>query len=83
MKKGLLREMKNKPDDRRDNVDKIEENIGHTIKNIEEAEEMIQITDDPNTKETLMEKNRRREEALNGMREEIRDEAIDKQNGYK
>lgn len=75
--------MKNKPDDRRDNVDKIEENIGYTIKNIEEAEEMIQITDDSNTKETLMEKNKRREEALNGMREEIRDEAIDKQNGYK
>lgn len=75
--------MKNKPDDRRDNVDRIEENIGHTIQNIEKAEEMIQITDDQKTKETLMEKNKRREEALNGMREEIRDEAIDKENGYK
>ncbi len=75
--------MKNKPDDRRDNVDRIEKNIGYTIQNIEKAEEMIEITDNQNTKEDLMEKNKRREEALNGMREEIRDEAIDKRNGYK
>jgi len=34
-------------------------------------------------KQTLKEKNERRKEALKGMREEIRDEATDKKNGYK
>ncbi len=33
-------------------------------------------------KETLIEKNQRRREALDGMREEIKDEARDKKNGY-
>lgn len=75
--------MKNKPDDRRDNVDRIQHNISNTIHNIELAEEMIAITDDEKTKNTLTEKNHRRREALNGMREEIKDEAIDKQKGYK
>ncbi|WP_303859879.1 small acid-soluble spore protein Tlp [Alkalibaculum bacchi] len=77
--------MKNKPkpDDRRDNVDKIEYNIGKTLQNIERANEMIDVTDDQNMKETLKEKNERRKDALKGMREEIRDEATDKKNGYK
>lgn len=77
--------MKNrpKPDDRRDNVDKIEYNIGKTLQNMERANEMIGVTDDQNMKQTLKEKNDRRREALKGMREEIRDEAIDKKNGYK
>ena len=77
--------MKNKPkpDDRRDNVDKIEYNIGKTLQNIERANEMIDVTDDQNMKQTLKEKNERRKDALKGMREEIRDEATDKKNGYK
>jgi len=75
--------MKNKPDDRRDNVDKIQYNISNTIENIHRADEMIEKTDDENTKEALSEKNQRREAALDAMREEIKDEAMDKQNGYK
>ena len=75
--------MKNKPDDRRDNVDRIQHNISHTIQNIELADEMIEKTDDEKTKEAMIEKNERREEALNAMRKEIKDEAIDKENGYK
>jgi len=75
--------MNNKPDDRTDNVDRIQYNIDKTILNCELADEMIEKTDDPKMKETLEEKNERRESALNNMREEIRDEAIDKQNGYK
>lgn len=75
--------MKNKPDDRTDNVDRIQYNIDKTILNCELADEMIEKTDDPKMKETLEEKNERRESALNNMRKEIRDEAIDKQNGYK
>lgn len=74
---------KSKPDDREDNVDKIQYNIGKTIQNYELAEEMIDKTDDEKTKKTMIEKNKRREEALNSMRQEIRDEAIDKGKDYK
>ncbi len=73
---------KPKPDDRRDNVKKIQYNIGKTIQNMELADEMIEKTDDENTKKTLSEKNDRRKEALKGMREEIRDEALDRENNY-
>ncbi|AOR24385.1 small acid-soluble spore protein Tlp [Clostridium taeniosporum] len=75
--------MKNNPDDRRNNVDRIQHNISNTIQNIHRANEMIEETDDENMKEILSDKNRRREESLNAMRSEIKDEAMDKQNGYK
>jgi len=75
--------MRNKPDDRRDNVDRIQHNISNTIENIELAEEMIEKTDDQKMKQTLKEKNERREDALGAMRSEIRDEALAKERGYK
>lgn len=75
--------MKSKPDDRRDNVDRIQYNIDKTILNCELADEMIAKTDDPKMKQTLQERNERREQALKGMRKEIKDEALDKQNDYK
>jgi len=74
---------KNKPDDRRDNVEKIQKNINMTIHNIELGEEMIAKTNDEKMKNDISEKNKRRKDALDGMREEIRDEAIDRKNGYK
>lgn len=74
---------KTKPDNRKDNVDRIQYNIDRTILNCELADEMIEKTDDPKMQQTLKEKNDRREEALRGMREEIRDEALDKERGYK
>lgn len=74
--------MKPKPDDRSDNVERIQKNINHTIQNIELAEEMMNKVDDPKTKHDLQAKNERREEALEGMRKEIRDEALDRENGY-
>ncbi|WP_368488856.1 small acid-soluble spore protein Tlp [Clostridium sp. BJN0013] len=74
--------MENKPDDRRDNVDRIQHNINNNIENIGHAEEMIEKTDDEKMKKTLIEKNKRRKESLNAMRTEIKDEAIDKRNGY-
>ena len=66
---------KPKPDDRSDNVDKIQFNINHTIRNMEAADELIEKTDDRKMKRDLEEKNDRRRASLNGMREEIRDEA--------
>ncbi|OPX44931.1 small, acid-soluble spore protein Tlp [Ruminiclostridium hungatei] len=67
-----------KPDDRSNNADRIQFNINHTIRNMEAAEELIEKTDDRKMKNELEEKNERRGEALQGMREEIREEALHK-----
>lgn len=75
--------MKSKPDDRRDNVDRIQEHIDDTIENCRLADEAICETDDPKIKKDLTEKNKRRASALESMREEIEDEATDKKNGYR
>jgi small acid-soluble spore protein (thioredoxin-like protein) len=77
--------MKNKPnpDDRRDNVERIQYNIDKIIENTELAEEMIADTDDENTKRALTEKNERRRTSLDSLRREIREEAVDRENGYK
>jgi small acid-soluble spore protein (thioredoxin-like protein) len=77
--------MNNKPnpDDRRDNVEKIQYNIDMIIENTERANEMIAETSDEKTIQALTEKNERREAALQSLRDEIRDEALDKENGYK
>ena len=74
---------KPKPDDRRDNVDKIQFNIDKTIQNYNLAEEFIAKTDDENMKHELEKKNERRIDAISGMRDEIRDEANAKENHYK
>jgi small acid-soluble spore protein (thioredoxin-like protein) len=71
-----------KPDDRRDNVDRIQNNIDHTIANFRETEDMIENSVDTKQKSELQAKNERRENAIKGMRKEIRDEALDKKNGY-
>lgn len=67
--------MKSKPDDRRDNVQRIQKNIDMTIHNIEAAEDMTAQMDDSSAKKALESKNERRRQALDGMRQEIRDEA--------
>lgn len=74
---------KPKPDDRRDNVERIQFNIDNTIENFRETERMIAITDNEEVRRELIEKNKRREESLRGMKEEIRDEAIAREEGYK
>ncbi len=69
--------MKNHPDDRSDNVEKIQNNIDNTVQNMEAAKEMIAVTDNDKTKKNLKEKNKRRGEALGLMKAEIQDEAKD------
>ncbi len=64
-----------KPDDRSDNVEKLQHNINHTIQNMEMAEELIDKTSDPKAAQDLKDKNERRRDALEGMRREIKDEA--------
>lgn len=75
--------MKHNPDDRRDNVDKIQFNINHTIENMEKAEETMELTDAPRQKKAIKEKNARRKDALDGFRNEIKDEAEAKEHRYK
>jgi len=75
--------VKRNPDDRKDNVERIQKNIDMTIHNMELADEMIAKTDNPQTKAELEAKNERREDALAGMRREIKDEADARENGYK
>lgn len=75
--------MKTNPDNRRDNVERIQGNIDHTIKNMRKADEMIEETSDGTMKKDLQKKNDRRDEALKGMRSEIRDEASARKNGYR
>ncbi len=67
--------MASKPDDRRDNAKKIKYNIDRTIHNMEAAEETIEATSNETTKQQLIDKNARRKQALNAMRQEIKDEA--------
>ena len=45
--------MKQNPDDRRDNVEKIQCNINHTLKNIRLANEMIEKVDNPKKEENM------------------------------
>lgn len=75
--------MKTNPDNRKDNVERIQENINMTIQNMEQADEMIEETSDDKMRESLKEKNGRREDALKGLRGEIRDEAAAREKGYK
>lgn len=74
--------MKHNPDDRRDNVEKIQQHIDNTIENMELTEETIALSNDKNTKGRLEDKNKRRRDALEGMRQEIKDEAENRQQDY-
>ena len=75
--------MKNNENKRSNNVERIQHNISNTIENIRLANEMIEITSDAKTRESLTDKNERREEALEKMRKEIREEAMAREEGYK
>lgn len=72
--------MRPNPDDRSDNVNRIQRNIDMTIDNIQRANNLIAETSDRKLKQTLKDKNERREQALDGMRHEIKDEAVNAEN---
>lgn len=63
-----------KPDDRRDNVDKLQEQVVNTIENLEEAHETMQMDIPEEQREAIKAKNLRRERAIEAKREEIKDE---------
>ncbi|HJV31303.1 MAG TPA: small acid-soluble spore protein Tlp [Bacillales bacterium] len=66
---------KPKPDDRSDNVEKLQHMIHDTIENMEEAEESLELTDSEEQRQQIEAKNQRRRESLDAMRSEVQDEA--------
>ncbi|WP_438445767.1 small acid-soluble spore protein Tlp [Gorillibacterium sp. sgz5001074] len=67
-----------KPDNRADNVRKLQENVQNTLKNLDEAEEYLdEHADEISTTELndIKQKNANRRESIAGFREEIKDEA--------
>ncbi|MEH7418903.1 small acid-soluble spore protein Tlp [Neobacillus drentensis] len=63
------------PDDRSDNVEKLQAMITNTIENMEAAEESLALTDSETQKQQIQAKNERRRESLDSFRSEIKDEA--------
>jgi small acid-soluble spore protein (thioredoxin-like protein) len=70
----VARHSKPKPDDRSDNVEKLQEQVVNTIENLEEAHETLQMDLPEDQREAILAKNRRREAAIAAKREEIKDE---------
>jgi small acid-soluble spore protein (thioredoxin-like protein) len=67
-----------KPDNRADNVEKLQSAVQNTIQNMEEADEYLtEHADEISSVErsSIEEKNERRRESIAGMRSEIKDEA--------
>jgi small acid-soluble spore protein (thioredoxin-like protein) len=67
-----------KPDDRSDNVEKLQEMVQNTMENMREARDDLKAHGEEMSQEDRADieaKNQRREESIEGFREEIRDEA--------
>ncbi len=67
-----------KPDDRSDNVEKLQEMVQNTIDNLEESEAYLDEHADeiaPQEREAIQENNDNRQQSIRGFRGEIRDEA--------
>ncbi|MCM3584439.1 small acid-soluble spore protein Tlp [Mesobacillus maritimus] len=62
------------PDDRSDNVEKLQSMIHHTIENMEEAEKAMEFSS-AEDRANIEAKNERRRHSIDGFRSEIRDEA--------
>jgi len=75
--------MNPKPDNRNDNVENIQYNIKMTKENINRANEMKSVTSDPEKWNALEDKNKRREEALDSMSNELEDEIEDMRDYYR
>lgn len=65
------------PDDRSDNVEKLQQMIHDTYENIAEAEEHLEWASGED-RENIIEKNERRRRAIEGFRDEIKDEVRNK-----
>ncbi len=71
-----------KPDDRSNNVERLETMVQNTIENMNEAEETMRLTDNDEERQRIAAKNERRNESIDAMRAEIKDESAARENGY-
>ncbi|MED3725869.1 small acid-soluble spore protein Tlp [Priestia filamentosa] len=69
------------PDDRSDNVERLQEAINNTVENMCKAEDALEHASDKDRAD-IEAKNHRREESLTAMRNEVKEEAADRENGY-
>ena len=67
------------PDDRSDNVEKLQAMIQNTENNIEAAEESLALTDSETQRQQIEAKNQRRRESVDSFRSEIQDESNNQQ----
>lgn len=74
--------MKPNPDNRHDNVEKLETAIQNTKENIEAANEAVQHSSAVD-QELIHEKNERRKDSIVAMEEEICDEKQEREHGFK
>ncbi|OIJ18983.1 small acid-soluble spore protein Tlp [Anaerobacillus alkalidiazotrophicus] len=71
-----------KPDNRSNNVERLEQMVNNTIENLEEAHKTLQNEDlKPEEREAIQSKNARREQSIEGFKSEIDDEMSARQNG--
>lgn len=73
-----------KPDNRADNVEKLQEHVQNTIRNLREAEDYLAEHAEelsPDERRAIREKNEHRRESIAGMRGEIKDEAAYRKRG--
>ncbi|MDT0159035.1 small acid-soluble spore protein Tlp [Bacillus infantis] len=61
------------PDDRSDNVEKLQSMIVHTIENMQEAEASMEFANEED-KKRIEAKNERRRDSLDAFRSEVKDE---------
>lgn len=71
---------KPKPDDRSDNVEKLQDMIQNTKENIEKAEATMDFSD--TDQQQIEAKNERRRASIEGMQAEIEDETAARHNSY-
>lgn len=73
---------KPKPDDRSDNPEKLKKMIDNTLDNMNDAEDYLKAHEEQmseETKQQIRDKNKRREAAIEGFREELKDEVEDQE----
>ncbi|KEZ50204.1 MULTISPECIES: small acid-soluble spore protein Tlp [Metabacillus] len=70
------------PDDRSDNVEKLQDMIQNTMENIDKSQDSLQFSNEEE-RARIEAKNERREESIQAFRSEIKDEASARENGYK
>ncbi|MCD7033649.1 small acid-soluble spore protein Tlp [Metabacillus sp. GX 13764] len=78
----MNKQNKPNPDNRTDNVEKLQDMVQNTIMNIEKSHETMQCSTEEE-REAIMAKNARREDSLAAMRSEIKDEAHARETGYR